>query len=279
MQTAPGEPCVDKYEASVWDIPPGNTALIQKVKDGTATLADLTGGGATQISPTSSCSPGFPGTFPDDGHYAAPLYAASVPGVNPTACITAYQAADLYLDPLDHFVREALGVRQYLRYMDDFVLMVATREEGWVRLREIRGFLDQRLRLRLNQRRVILAPVRGPLDVLGYVYRPDGRLRVRRRSVRRLWRRLAALEAGDRTGELFWTTVRSSVRLIDRTGCAVQFANARDAARRRYSAQPHRRRLRLPSDYVKRPTDSCEAHESAESRSLGGAGAPWRSAS
>ncbi len=93
MQTALGEPCVDKYEASVWDIPPGNTVLIQKVKDGTATLADLTGGGATQISPTSSCSPGFPGTFPSDGHYTAPLYAASVPGVNPTACITAYQAA------------------------------------------------------------------------------------------------------------------------------------------------------------------------------------------
>jgi hypothetical protein len=93
VQTAPGQPCVDKYEASLWDIPPAQTVLIQKVKDGIATLADLTGGGATQISVTSSCSPGFPGTFPQDGHYSAPLYAASVPGVKPTACITAYQAA------------------------------------------------------------------------------------------------------------------------------------------------------------------------------------------
>jgi hypothetical protein len=93
VKAGPGEPCADKYEASVWDIPPGNTVLIQKVKDGTATLADLTGGGATQISVTSSCSPGFPGTFPSNGQYTAPLYAASVPGVKPTACITAYQAA------------------------------------------------------------------------------------------------------------------------------------------------------------------------------------------
>lgn len=92
MQTAPGEPCVDKYEASVWDIPPGNTVLIQKVQDGTATLADLTGGGATQLSAAPTCT-GFPGTFPSDGHYTAPLYAASVVGVNPTTCITAYQAA------------------------------------------------------------------------------------------------------------------------------------------------------------------------------------------
>jgi len=93
VQTAPGQPCVDKYEASLWDIPPAQTVLIQKVNDGIATLGDLTGGGATQISVTSSCSPDFPGTFPQDGHYTAPLYAASVPGVKPTACITAYQAA------------------------------------------------------------------------------------------------------------------------------------------------------------------------------------------
>jgi len=98
VQTAPGQPCVDKYEASVWDIPPGNTVLIQKVKDGIATLADLLGGGATQVSeafglPTYTCSPSFPGTFPANGSYTAPLYAVSVPGVKPTACITAFQSA------------------------------------------------------------------------------------------------------------------------------------------------------------------------------------------
>jgi hypothetical protein len=87
-----GAPCVDKYEASLWDIPAGNTTLIQKVKDGTATLADLTGGGATEISVALTCSPGFPPTFPADGHYTAPLYAVSIPGVLPTACVTAYQA-------------------------------------------------------------------------------------------------------------------------------------------------------------------------------------------
>jgi hypothetical protein len=92
-----GAPCVDKYEASVWDIPAGNTTLIQKVNDGTATPADLTGGGATQIGatlgpPAFTCSPAYPPSFPDNGNYSAPLYAASVPGVLPSACITAFQA-------------------------------------------------------------------------------------------------------------------------------------------------------------------------------------------
>jgi len=98
VQTGPGASCVDINETSVWDIPSGNTTLIQKVKDGMATLADLTGGGATQVGvtlgpPTYTCSPNYPGTFPSDGHYTAPLYAVSVPDVKPSACLTAYQAA------------------------------------------------------------------------------------------------------------------------------------------------------------------------------------------
>src|SRR5262249_1018486 len=60
---------------------------------GKATLADLTAGNATHISPSASCSPAFPGSFPDDGNWTAPLYAVSIPGVRPTACATWFQAA------------------------------------------------------------------------------------------------------------------------------------------------------------------------------------------
>ena len=51
-----GSICIDKYEASVWQIPPTNTALVKQVQAGRATLAELTGGGATQLSPATSCS-------------------------------------------------------------------------------------------------------------------------------------------------------------------------------------------------------------------------------
>src|SRR5215813_1568293 len=58
-----GNVCVDKYEASVWQIAPSNTGLVNLVLKGKATLADLTAGGATQLSPSPSCTPGFPGNF------------------------------------------------------------------------------------------------------------------------------------------------------------------------------------------------------------------------
>ena len=84
--------CIDKYEASVWDIPAANTALVKKVQSGKATLADLTEGGATQVSPSPSCIPGFPLTFPNTGNWTNPLYAVSVPGTLPSACVTWFQA-------------------------------------------------------------------------------------------------------------------------------------------------------------------------------------------
>lgn len=87
-----GQTCIDKYEASVWQIPSTNTVLITKVQKGTASLVNLTAGGATQISPASSLSPPYPGTFPADGQWTAPLYAVSIPGVHPTAGQSWFQA-------------------------------------------------------------------------------------------------------------------------------------------------------------------------------------------
>jgi hypothetical protein len=108
-----GQICVDTYEASLWQVPPtnsagaSNTSLLFHIKTGIATLADLTAGNAIQISPSSSSSctssdptktcstcdaPPFPATFPGNGQWTQPLYAVSIPGVRPTACVTWFQA-------------------------------------------------------------------------------------------------------------------------------------------------------------------------------------------
>ena len=75
----------------------------------------------------------------------------------------------------------------------------------------MRAFLTERLRLELNPRRVIVAPIGEPCDLLGWVHHADGRSRVRRRSVRRLWRRLPALERRVAAGEIDSDRARASV--------------------------------------------------------------------
>lgn len=90
-----GPVCVDTYEASVWDIPSSNAVLIKKVQDGTATLADLTGSGATQkgAASTNACTgTEYPSSFPNTGNWTAPLYAVSISGVPPSTCLTWFQA-------------------------------------------------------------------------------------------------------------------------------------------------------------------------------------------
>jgi hypothetical protein len=97
-----GNVCIDTYEASVWQIPSSNTALVKLVQAGKATLANLTAGGATQLSPSQTCTPGYGGTFPASGQWtplpgsnppSPEVYAVSIPGVHPSACITWFQAA------------------------------------------------------------------------------------------------------------------------------------------------------------------------------------------
>jgi formylglycine-generating enzyme required for sulfatase activity len=96
--------CIDKYEASVWSVPnpaTSNKTLVAKLKKGTVTLRDLVAGGASQLG----CDfplfdhEAFPPNFPPDGNWSSMLipptpgvYAASVPGVLPSACITWFQS-------------------------------------------------------------------------------------------------------------------------------------------------------------------------------------------
>ncbi len=90
-----GDTCVDKYETSIWQIPAGNAALVRAVQVGRVTLAQLTNGGAIQVSPASTgspCTPPFPPTFGASGNWTSPLFAASVAGVDPTSCVTWFQA-------------------------------------------------------------------------------------------------------------------------------------------------------------------------------------------
>jgi hypothetical protein len=80
--------CVDKYEASIWQT--ANAGLIQRIRLGTATLADLTAAGAVQRGALADDYDGA--GCPDSGNGCTNLYAVSVPGVTPSGFLTWTQA-------------------------------------------------------------------------------------------------------------------------------------------------------------------------------------------
>jgi hypothetical protein len=129
----------------------------------------------------------------------------------PIGNLTSQLFANLYLDPLDHFVKETLRRRFYLRYMDDFVILGDERAELWAALREVERFLHERLHLSLRPERTSVRPVAAGVDFLGYVVYPNGCKRVRRRNVVNVRRRLARLEAGHARGEVSLSHARQSI--------------------------------------------------------------------
>jgi len=87
-----GNICVDLYEASIWEIadtPGKNARLINKVRKGIATLADLKSGGTQHGATEDDYDPGCP----DTGNHCTDFYAVSIPGVRPSANLTWFQAA------------------------------------------------------------------------------------------------------------------------------------------------------------------------------------------
>jgi hypothetical protein len=92
-----GPACIDKYEASVWEIPnvPANKSLIRRVKAGKATLANLTSPTAIANGVVQRGASGddYGAGCADSGNGCVDLYAVSIPGVTPSAFITWFQAA------------------------------------------------------------------------------------------------------------------------------------------------------------------------------------------
>ena len=145
----------------------------------------------------------------------------SAPGKGlPIGNLTSQHFANLYLGELDHQLKERMGVKGYLRYMDDLILFADDKAALHLWLAQIRDFLQDRLALELKERATLLAPVSEGLPFLGFRIYP-GLIRLNRRGLRRFRRQLRARENAYRKG---W------IELADLAGSAASlFAHASHA--------------------------------------------------
>lgn len=89
----------------------------------------------------------------------------------PLGSLTSQWLANLYLDPLDHFLKDDIGVRHYVRYMDDWVLIGPGKEWCRVLLAQIADFLDLQ-QLSVNPKTAIFPASHG-IDFVGYRHWTD----------------------------------------------------------------------------------------------------------
>jgi retron-type reverse transcriptase len=89
----------------------------------------------------------------------------------PIGNLTSQLFANIYLNPLDHFVKRELKIRYYGRYVDDMVLMHGDKQVLLDAISRIREFLSKELRLILHPRKIKLQPADKGFAFLGaYIY-------------------------------------------------------------------------------------------------------------
>ncbi|NCQ32724.1 MAG: RNA-directed DNA polymerase, partial [Armatimonadetes bacterium] len=127
----------------------------------------------------------------------------------PIGNLTSQFFANVYLNPFDHFVKEELGCRFYIRYCDDFVIF-ENDKRALGRLVERLADRLSAVRLRLHERKCQVRRVDEGVDFLGYRIWPTHR-RLRRDSVLRFKRRRRHLRDARRAGDTDLAHVRASV--------------------------------------------------------------------
>lgn len=120
--------------------------------------------------------------FPGDD-----LFAVLRPKGLPIGNLTSQFFANVYLDPIDHFVREELRIGGYIRYADDLALFGSSRSETWDAAAALSVKLEE-LRLRMHSRKTHVAPTDQPMTFLGYRVSPH-ELRLSQQAIRRFNRR------------------------------------------------------------------------------------------
>jgi retron-type reverse transcriptase len=159
-----------------------------------------------RIIDTSPSPPEDPVYFPGDDLLTPLERGRGIPIGN----LTSQFLANLYLDDLDHFIKQELRVCPYLRYVDDMVAL----DDDKGRLAEVRAAVRERLeaeRLRLHPRKAHISPTADGLNLLGYLVFPRHR-RLRNDNGHRFSRRLRALARAYAAGLLGLSDIRPSVQ-------------------------------------------------------------------
>lgn len=142
--------------------------------------------------------------FPGDD-----LFAAARPRGLPIGNLTSQFWANVYLNPLDHFIKRQLKCRGYDRYVDDMLLFSDDKGELHAWRSDVIQFLAN-LRLTIHEECAQPRPCRTGVPFLGFQVFPDHR-RLKRRKVVHARRRLKAISKRYQAGAISIEKVKAHV--------------------------------------------------------------------
>lgn len=119
----------------------------------------------------------------------------------PLGNVTSQDFANIYLNELDQFVKRYCAIRYYVRYMDDAIAIVKTKEEAQELKKKMIWFVREKLNLRENPKKTQIFPISQGVNAYGFKIWTTHR-KVRDQSKRAMKRRIKAMDIKLKAGEL-----------------------------------------------------------------------------
>lgn len=139
--------------------------------------------------------------FPGDNLFTN----AQTPKGLPMGNLTSQFFANIYLNAFDHFVKEQLRCKHYIRYVDDFVIFENSKQKANALIKDVEYFLQAyRLKLHANKTKIFMTEKGVPF--LGHKIFPGFSLLKNenvKRQKKRLKKRYALLKSGKMSKQQF----------------------------------------------------------------------------
>jgi RNA-directed DNA polymerase len=143
--------------------------------------------------------------FPEDDLFTPLSMKTGIPIGN----LTSQFLANVYLNGFDHYIKEVLKTRYYIRYCDDFVIFSQSKKHLMYIKQKIAEYLLT-LRLRLHPHKSRIFRIADGVDFLGYRIYP-GYMKVRKSIVKRYRKKLRNMVKMYAKGMITLEKVRCSI--------------------------------------------------------------------
>jgi hypothetical protein len=131
----------------------------------------------------------------------------------PIGNLTSQFFANVYLDVFDHFVKERLRLKYYLRYMDDFCFFSGEKNDLKILRQVIEEYLHTVLKLKLKESATLINSRTHGLGFLGVRIWPN-LIRVRRENFNRSFKKLKTREWELRQGYIQYERFQNSMNSL-----------------------------------------------------------------
>src|SRR3989344_2446084 len=130
----------------------------------------------------------------------------------PIGNLTSQLFANIYLDPLDRYIKHELKVEYYIRYADDFIILSESREYLEGLITSIKEFLNSKLTLSLHPQKIEIKNYYLGVDFLGYVIFPHfvlPRTKTKRRIFKKIYQKVQLYKMNKISSGLLNQSVQS----------------------------------------------------------------------